>query len=69
VALLKQGISILSRLGHLLTHMSREAAKYGIPPPELAKQLSLTRGVVAGVERVIHDLVKAALIAWESRYD
>ncbi|MBS0416929.1 MAG: hypothetical protein JSR66_04400 [Proteobacteria bacterium] len=69
VDLLKQAISVLTRLGHLLAAITREVAKEGILPPELAKQLSLTRGVVAGVERIAHDLVKAALIAWESKYD
>ena len=40
VDLLKQGISILTRLGHLLAQITREGAREGILPPELAKELS-----------------------------
>ena len=69
VLLLKQGMSVLLGIGKLMAHMSKEAAKEGILPPDLAKQLSQTRALVAGLERVMHDLAKAALIAWESKYD
>lgn len=69
VLVLKQGIAVLSRLGQLMAQNARRAAEEGDLPAELSKQLSQTRAVVAGLERCTHDLVKAALIAWESRYD
>jgi hypothetical protein len=69
LALLKQGIVVLARLGQLIAQTTRRAAEQGALPPELAKELSQTRAVVAGLERCTHDLAKAALIAWESRYD
>jgi uncharacterized protein (UPF0548 family) len=69
LALLKQGIVLLSRVGQVMAHTARRAAEEGALPPELAKQLSQTRAVVAGLERCTHDLARAALIAWASRYD
>lgn len=69
LALLKQVVVVLSRLGQLMAHTARRAAEEGALPPELAKELSQTRAVVAGLERCTHDLAKASLIAWESRYD
>jgi hypothetical protein len=69
VLVLKQGIVVLSRLGQLLARYTRRAAEEGDLPAELSKELSQPRAVVAGLERCTHDLVKAALIAWESRYD
>lgn len=69
VLVLKQGIAVLSRLGQFMAQYARRAAEEGDLPAELSKQLSQTRAVVAGLERCTHDLVKAALIAWESRYD
>jgi hypothetical protein len=69
LALLKQGIVLLARLGQLMAQTTRRVAEQGALPPELAKELSQTRAVVAGLEQCMHDLAKAALIAWESRYD
>ena len=68
VALLKQGIVLLSRLNRLMTYAARKAAEEGVHPPEMARELSQTRVVVAGLERCMHDLTRAALIAWESRF-
>jgi len=67
--LLKGGLAVLLRLGKLLAHMRHEAATKGILPPELAKELIQTRALVMGLERVTHDLINAALIAWESKYE
>jgi hypothetical protein len=50
LASLKQGIAVLSRLGRLMAHTARKAAEEGALPPELAKELSQTRAVVAGLE-------------------
>jgi predicted DNA binding CopG/RHH family protein len=69
VLLLKGGLAVLLRLGKLLAHMRHEAATKGILAPELAKELIQTRALVTGLERVTHDLIKAALIAWESKYE
>ena len=69
VLLLKEGMAVLLRLGKLLAHLHHEAATKGILPPELAKELIQTRALVTGLERVTHDLIKAALIAWESKYE
>jgi chaperonin cofactor prefoldin len=67
--LLKEGMAVLLRVGKLLAQMHREAAKEEFLPPDLAEQLIQTRALVTGLERVTHDLIKAALIAWESKYD
>jgi hypothetical protein len=69
LALLKRGISLLVRLGKVLAYTARIAAEEGTLPPEMAKQLSQTRAVVGRLERCMHDFARAALIAWESRYD
>jgi hypothetical protein len=69
LAILKKGVAILSRLGQLMAHTARRAAEEGALPPELAEELSQTRAVVVALERCMHDLARAALIAWESRYD
>src|SRR5262249_30864994 len=69
IAVLKQGIVVLSRLGQFMAHMTRAAVKEGRGAPELTKELSQTRAVVAVMERHMYDLAKAALIAWESRYE
>ena len=69
VLLLKEGMTVLLRLGKFLAHIHREAAQEGILPPDLAKELIQTRALVTGLERVTHDVIRAALIAWESKYE
>jgi hypothetical protein len=69
VLLLKQVMTVLVDLGRLLARIHREAARERILPPDLAKQLTQTRTLVTGLEQVTHKLIKAALIAWESKYD
>jgi len=66
---LKEGVVALTSLGKLMALYQRRLAEAGALPADLAQQLSKTRAVVAGVERCTHDLVRAALIAWESKYD
>ena len=66
---LKRGVIILAGLGRLLTRMFREAARAGSMPKELLEQVSLTRAMVAALEKVTSDLVCAALKSWESGYD
>ena len=65
----KQGVILLAGLGRLLARMSRDGAKAGGMPKDLQQQLSLTRSMVAGLEKVTERLACAALKSWESGYD
>lgn len=65
----KQGVILLAGLGRLLTRMSRDEASGGSLPKDLQQQLSLTRSMVAGLEKVTGKLACAALKSWESGYD
>jgi hypothetical protein len=49
--------------------MFRDGARAGSMPKDLLQQLSLTRALVAGLEKVTSKLVCAALKSWESGYD
>jgi hypothetical protein len=66
LAALKASVAVLAGFGRLLTRISREA-----PSTEsvLAEELRRTRAFTADVERHTHELVRAALISWESHYD
>jgi hypothetical protein len=66
---LKRGVIILGGLGRLLTRMFRDGARAGSMPKEFLEQLSLTRTMVAALEKVTSNLVCAALKSWESGYD
>jgi hypothetical protein len=66
---LKRGVIILAGLGRLLTRMFRDGARAGSMPKDLLEQLSLTRAMVAALEKVTSNLVCAALKSWESGYD
>jgi hypothetical protein len=66
---LKKAVALLARVGTLLAATSRQIAQT-VPQPEgLLRELRQTRAVVAEVERRAHDLARAALISWETRYD
>ena len=65
----KQGVILLAGLGRLLARMSRDGAKAGGMPKDLQQELSRTRALVAGLEKVTHNLARAALKSWESGYD
>lgn len=65
----KQGVILLAGLGRLLTRISREGARAGSVPKDLQQELSLTREMVAGLEKVTEKLACAALKSWESGYD
>ena len=65
----KQGVILLAGLGRLLTRISRDGAKAGSVPKDLQQELSLTRAMVAGLEKVTEKLACAALKSWESGYD
>jgi hypothetical protein len=66
---LKRGVIILAGLGRLLTRMFRDGARAGSMPKDLLEQLRLTRAMVAALEKVTSNLVRAALKSWESGYD
>jgi hypothetical protein len=66
---LKHGVILLAGLGRLLTRMSRDGARAGSMPKDLQQELSRTRAMVAGLEKVTSKLVCAALKSWESGYD
>lgn len=65
----KQGVILLAGLGRLLTRMSRDGARVGSMPKDLQQELSRTRAMVAGLEKVTSNLVCTALKSWESGYD
>jgi hypothetical protein len=69
LAVLKQGVAVLAKLTRALSHTARCVLQGDPIPPELQKELSLTRAVVAALEQRTHDLARSALITWESRYD
>jgi hypothetical protein len=66
---LKQAVAVLARIGTLLLTTSRAVAQTAPNPGLLLSELSETRSIVAEVERRAHDLARAALISWETRYD
>lgn len=69
LTILKQGVSVLATLGQALSRTSRRIAQSGVPVPELQKELTLTRSVIAALEQRTHDLARSALTTWESQYD
>jgi hypothetical protein len=69
LSILKQGVAVLAKLSRVLSHISRCLAQGGPLPPELQKELSMTRTVVAALEQRVHDIARSALVTWESRYD
>ena len=69
IAILKQGVVLLAKLGQSLSHISRTAAQVGALPPELQTRLTQTHAVVAALERRTRDVVRSALITWESRFE
>lgn len=66
---LKHGVILLAGLGRLLTRMSRDGARAGSMSKDLQQELSRTRAMVAGLEKVTSNLVCTALKSWESGYD
>lgn len=65
---LKQAVVVLAGIGRLLARMAR-APTLGIEAIDLPEHLQRTRRMVAVVERRVHDLARAALEAWETRYE
>jgi hypothetical protein len=69
LTVLKQGVAVLAKLNRALSLIARCVAQGAPAAPELQKELSLTRAVVAALEQRTHDLARSALVTWESRYD
>jgi hypothetical protein len=69
LAALKQGIATLAGLGLLLGQSIRSPALSASGLEEVRQTLSRTRAAVAALEQRTHDFAKAALMAWESRFD
>jgi hypothetical protein len=65
---LKQSVAVLADIGRLLARMARTPAS-GIGVVELQESLDRTRRAVTTVEWRVHDLARAALEAWETRYE
>lgn len=69
LAVLKHGVAVLAQLGRAFGRTAQQLRATGTVPPELQKELALTRTVVAALEQRTHDLARSALITWESHYD
>lgn len=67
LAALKQSIVVLAGLGTLLAQTARNPALSGPGLEDVRLTLSRTRSAAAAVEQRTHDLVRRALISWESR--
>src|SRR2546430_452861 len=69
LAALKQSIVILSGVGTLLAQSARNPALSGPGLEDVRQTLSRMRVAVATLEQRTHDFAKAALMAWESRFE
>jgi hypothetical protein len=67
LAELKYSIVVLSDLGTLLAQTARSPALAGPRLEEVRQNISRTRAAVAALEQRTHNLVRTALISWESR--
>jgi len=67
LAALKQSIVLLAGLGTLLAQTARNPALSGPGHEEVRQSISRTRAAVAALEQRTHDVVRTALISWESR--
>ena len=67
VAALKHSIVVLAGLGTLLAQTIRNPALSDPGLEDLRQNISRTRTAVAALEQRTHDLVRRALISWESR--
>jgi hypothetical protein len=67
LAALKQSIVVLAGLGTLLAQIARNPALSGPGLEDVRHNISRTRSAVAAVEQRTHDLVRRALVSWESR--
>lgn len=66
MAVLKHGVAVLAQLGRALSRTAHELRSTGALPPELQKELALTRTVVSALEQRTHDIARSALILGKS---
>jgi len=69
LAALKQSIATLAGLGLLLGQRIRTPALSASGLEQVRQILSRTHAAVEALEQWTHDFAKAALMAWESRFD
>jgi hypothetical protein len=67
LAELKCSVVVLTSLGSFLAQTARSPALAGPRLEEVRQNISRTRAAVAALEQRTHDLVRTALISWESR--
>lgn len=67
LAALKQSIVVLVGLGTLLAQTARNPALSGQGLEDVRQNVSRMRAAVAALEQRTHDLVRTALVSWESR--
>ena len=67
LAALKHSVVVLAGLGTLLAQTARNAALSGAGLEDVRQNISRTRAAVATLEQRTHDVVRTALISWESR--
>lgn len=67
LASLKQSIDVLASLGPLLVQVGRNPALSGPGLEDLRQSISRLRTAVAALEQRTHELVRTALISWETR--
>ena len=67
LAALKQSIVVLAELGPLLAQTAHNPALSGPRLEEVRQIISRMRVAVAALEQRTHDLVRTALMSWESR--
>lgn len=69
LAALKRSVVLLARLGTLLAYAVRHPALDAPGLDDVRQNMSHTRAAVAALEQRTHELVRTALISWESRGD
>jgi hypothetical protein len=67
LAALKQSVVVLATLGTLFAQSARNSALSGASLEDVRQNISRLRAAVAALEQRTHDLVRTALISWESR--
>lgn len=68
LAAFKQSVVILTGLGEVLDRMTRKDSQASTVAGDRQLDLMHLRLAVAALEQRLHDLVRAALISWESGY-
>ena len=67
LAALKQSVAELAGLGTVLAQLSRAGSSAGPRPDDLRLALSRLQSAVATLEDRTHEIVRSALVSWESR--